>query len=338
MYAVKERSQAELFVETLRRLCQSTPIEQGSAQLAEIYHSAPYATPEISAHLHDLRFEPDYPQMLDYLCVSGIANFPDLFPYISSVIEHTDSAFVQAFYRMRKALHSGDEPAFLRATIVALKTAKTQEEQWSIMRECVFCFKTMGHYWRSQQCALLGYQIAQALQEEAFLQRSRFSVLNTTRLVGGVDLRAQYSKQNTEFAKGDLSYDSSIQSLLPIYAAMHQMDLGINDGSLKNHLHAMEDACVELFAQLNVDIAWSRYFQLTGRRRVALERFKRAEHHLDSWRTDASVTQPLSMLATEFGLSLNFEPAKIETAPTKLWHSFDLALDEFTTSRLSTFQ
>lgn len=328
-----ELEPAAQFIDILRQASQQSYSEKPSGQLIAIAVKHPDALPLIGKRLLEMKSEPDFPAMADFLCASGIAHDPMYSQYFSAVIDDASTGFSRALDSADQYLQAGLESRCVFALIRAMNLAISIYDQWVVMRRSVFYFNRIGQYRRAQACALVAFQIAQQLEDESLIQRSRFSVLNSTRLKGGVDMSAPYAKQFKSFSQHALYYSELNQCLIPIYAALHLMDLGQDDKMIRTLLGASSECIPDEYSRLNSKLAWARYNYLCGRTQQARYQFQDLTENLTFSIIDAPVVNQLRSLSREFGVGI--KPLKLQAitiAPKSLWHRFDLALDYFCVS------
>lgn len=326
--AVPEIEPAERFVKLLRQASQQDYSEKYCGKLYAIAIKHPNALPLIEERLSELTSDPNYSAMADFLNASGLGDRSMMRKYFSAVTSDSGTDFSRALHAADQYFQAGIEARYVSSLMRAMNQANSMHDQWVVMKRSIFYFNKVGHHSRAQTCALEAYQIAQHLEDESLLQRSRFSVLNSTRLKGDVNVNAQYVHQYISFTQGALFYSELDQCLIPTYAALHLMDWNQEDKMIQTFLGASNECVLDDFARLNNKVAWARYNQLRGRVHQAKTQVCELVEELSLPVDDRSVVNSLLVLSREFGVATPIPEIPVMTlSRKKLWHEFDLALD-----------
>lgn len=328
-----DEEQANLFVGQLRRAIKQTYCEQFNARLTALCTNTPTALPLISTKLESLQQDPDYTAMIGFLNASAISVTPEFIRYFSSALFGTGNALSRAIFRLRQAMQAKRNDHSVEALIDAMTHAHSSHDKWIMLKVGFFSLNNMGQHSRAQAFSFAAYDLAQQLDNEAMLQRSRLSILISTRLLGNADLRIEFQRELQRLLAGSLLYPQTNQCLVPSYAAMHQMDLGEDDKTLRKLLHTSQDYTMGEYSALNSNIAWARYNCLSGRTRVAKRQLHEIAEDLTPSLLDLPVRRSLQTLTQKLRVPLDYS-ARLATTPASqnLWYKFDLEFNHFRSS------
>jgi hypothetical protein len=320
------------FIDTLHQASQQRHSEKFSGKLFAIATKNTSALPLIESRLSELKAGPDFSAMAGFLCASGLAHEQVFRPYFSAAVQESSTIFFRALDSAGHHLQAGIESSCASDLMRAMDHACSNHDRWVVMRRSGLYFNKIGQHRRAQACALESYHIAQYLGDESLQQTSRFSVLNSTRLKGHFDVSSQYAQHYKSFTQGKLFYSDLNQYLIPIYAALHLMDLSQDNKMIRGLLGASNECIPDEYTRLNNKLAWARYNHLRGRVHQARTQVRELTEEFDLSSIDIPVMGPLLSLANELGIEVkNLELPSITPASWKQWRQFDLAFDSFCT-------
>lgn len=324
----QERPEA-LFIKRLRSSIRTGYSEQLNAQLQSIWLNNPDARDQIIEKLEELKSDRNYALMIDLLNNSGMPFFPEIDQYLFEVKDAL-SEFSRAIYECVCAVKNGREDHYVPAILNSMELANTLNLQWLAMADGFHSLNKLGQHQRAQCCSLIAYHIAQQLEDEALRQRSEFAILHSTRMVGNADVSSEYLKAYNHVTTGELLYSEMNQCLVPIYAAMHLLDLRQDNKMVATLLGASNEYLLYDFAKINNKTAWARYHHISGRSHQAMSQMHELIEEFTLSTIDASVMSPLRVLAHELNMDISgFERPDITTASRKQWNQFDVMLDRF---------
>ena len=148
-----EREPAALFIEILRQASRQSYSEKPSAKLVAIAVKHPDALPLIGKKLSEMKADPDFPAMADFLCASGLAHEPMYSQYFSAAVHDSSTGLSRALDSADQHLQVGLESRCVSDLMRAMKLAISIFDQWVVMRRSVFYFNRMGEYRRAQASA-----------------------------------------------------------------------------------------------------------------------------------------------------------------------------------------
>lgn len=320
--------QVEAFERVLRESCLQTHPGWQISELSRLGLENPAVVPAVFRRLPTT--DPNFERIRAFLLRYGPAFYANTEDYLHLCALESPDTLSNDMYRFRQAQLAGREPAFIADATSALGKAETPCDRWDVLRALVFCLNNFGHYYRAQICALSAYQIAEWLDEEAMLQRSQFSVLNSSRLARNSDLGTQYLRHFRALKKGELLYSDYDQALVPLYAATHLMDAGGDSGEVYPLLCESDDMILDEFTRHNNRLAWVYYDVSVGHSKRARRALREEMERYAPQTRDMAAARLLGKLCLRLGVEIGPDLMPVfERASQAEWQRFDGALDHF---------